>query len=78
MKEETLRLGQKVKTYLKEKGITQRHLAAISGIEEKRLSFLLNSKAIMWAEENFKICEALDVPYDFFKNYESEEIKKSS
>ena len=58
--------AEKIKNYLKEKGITQAHISKVTGIKKMKINSILSSKQKMLLEDYLKICKALDVPADFF------------
>ena len=58
--------GEKIKNYLKEKGITQAHISKVTGINKMKINSILSSKQKMLLEDYLKICKVLDVPVDFF------------
>ncbi len=64
-------LGQRIKKYLTENGIKQTFLADKTGFTNSIISDMLNGTRKIETTEYFKICKALDVPFDFF--YEDEE-----
>lgn len=64
-------LGQRIKKYLTENGIKQTYLADKTGFTNSIISDMLNGTRKIETTEYFKICKALDVPFDFF--YEDEE-----
>lgn len=53
--------GEKVREILKEKGMTQRQLADLAGIEESNISYILNSDRNVKETTLRKLCNALDV-----------------
>lgn len=64
-------LGKKIRQYLEEKGIKQTFLAEKTGLTNSTISDMLRGARKIYTTEYFKICKALDVPFDFF--YEDEE-----
>lgn len=64
-------LGQRIKKYLAENGIKQTFLADKTGFTNSIISDMLSGTRKIETTEYFKICKALDVPFDFF--YEDEE-----
>ena len=64
-------LGQRIKKYLTENGIKQTYLADKTGFSNSIISDMLNGIRKIETTEYFKICKALNVPFDFF--YEDEE-----
>lgn len=63
-------LGQRIKKYLTDKGIKHSFLADKTGYPNSTISDMLNGVRRIETTEYFKICKALDVPFDFF--YEDE------
>jgi transcriptional regulator with XRE-family HTH domain len=59
-------LGVKIKNHMDGRGIKQRYVAKKAGIEEPKLSAILNGKRGIKAEEYFSICDALKVPLETF------------
>ena len=70
-----IKIGEKIKTYLKEKKIEQKHLAAMIGISPASLGRSLNSNSIK-IDTVEKISEALklDITY-WFKESNSKEYQ---
>ena len=54
--------------YLKEKGIKQVWLSEKTGISRQALSTTLNGERNLDIEEYTKICDALELEYDYFFN----------
>ena len=61
-----LSLGIKIKRHMDSRGIKQRYVAKKAGIEEPKLSAILNGKRKIQAEEYFSICNALKIPLETF------------
>lgn len=61
-------MNQKIKKYLEDHGIKQSFLREKLSISASSCNALLNGNRGISAEEYFKICEALDVPLDYFKD----------
>ncbi len=59
-------IGQKIKKYLVEKGITQSFVSKKTGIKQTSLNAALNGNRNLTATEYFEICKALELPLDFF------------
>lgn len=59
-------LGIKIKRHMDSRGIKQRYVAKKAGIEEPKLSAILNGKRKIQAEEYFSICNALKIPLETF------------
>lgn len=65
-KGDDLMVGERIKAYLEENGITQTHLSNKTGIERVRMHLLLKGERRMEVTEYFSICDALNLPYDTF------------
>lgn len=63
-----MNLQSNISEYLKSKGITQSFLAEHTGMTANALNLALNGNRKLVADEYIKICNALEVPYDFFIN----------
>lgn len=61
-----MNLQSNINAYLKRKGITQSFLAEHTGMTTNALNLSLNGNRKLVADEYIKICNALEVPYDFF------------
>ena len=59
-------VGQKIKKYLDENGITQTHVSTKTGISLPKLNLALNGNRRMTFEEYELICGALNVGVDRF------------
>lgn len=59
-------INQRIRIYLKSKGITARSVAQRSGLDEKLLSRMLTNKRKITTEEYGAICKALEVSEDYF------------
>lgn len=59
-------IGNKIKNYLENRGITQTFIAKKTGISINKLNMSLNGNRKLLAEEYFLICEALGVPLNTF------------
>ncbi len=57
----------KIKQYLEERGIKQSFLRKKLGMSPSTCNAMLNGNRGISAEEYFKICDALGVPLDYFK-----------
>ena len=67
-----MKVYQKIKQYMDEKGIKQNYVSEKSEIPENTLSMILNGKRKLDADEFIRIVLALDVSPDLFissKNY---------
>lgn len=60
-------IGQNIRSYLINNGITQTFISKRTNISMNILNPSLNGKRHIYAEEYFKICEALNVPLDTFQ-----------
>lgn len=63
-----LRVGLRIKKYLKDNGIQQSFLCTRTNIPNNTLSYMLSGKRKIEVSEYFLICDALKVPYDYFAN----------
>ena len=68
-------MNSKIKKYLDENGIKQKFLQQKLGMSVSSCNAMLNGNRGISAEEYFKICEALGVPLDYFKD-ENEKVVK--
>jgi transcriptional regulator with XRE-family HTH domain len=59
-------LGKLIKEYLKNKGLTQKFIAANTDMSEQKISAMLNEKQKIIAEDLFLICKVLNVPIEMF------------
>lgn len=59
-------VGDKIKTYLDNKGIKYKFISKETGIPINILSPMLNCKRKISVEEYLKICQALNVDANFF------------
>ena len=62
-----------IKRIIREKGVKQKHVSEISGINEKLLSALLNNRKLMREEHMVAIAKALEVPINELFSRDSEE-----
>ena len=60
-------LNKKIKKYMEERGIKQSFLKEHLGMTASTVNALLNGNRGISAEEYFKICDALKVPLDYFR-----------
>ena len=60
-------LNKRIKSYMEERGIKQSFLKEPLGMTASTLNALLNGNRKLSAEEYFKICDALDVPLEYFR-----------
>lgn len=60
-------MNLKIKQYLEEHGIKQTFIQKKLGISLSSCNAMLNGNRGMSAEEYFKICDALNVPLEYFK-----------
>lgn len=61
-----MNLQSTINNYLLENGIKKNHIAERTGITTNALSLALNGKRKLLADEYIRICDALEVPYDYF------------
>lgn len=67
-------VGEKIKEYLQEHGIKQSFLAEKTGLTPSVVSDICNRDRKVDVLENYKICNALGLPADYFvKQVEEEE-----
>ena len=59
-------IGAEIKSYLKDKGITQIHISRLTNIDQAKLSLSLNGERSLSLEEYALICGALEVNTDKF------------
>lgn len=61
-------VGENIKQYLENKGVTQVFLAEKAKISTGAINQMLNGKRKIIVEEYLAICEALEVPLETFKD----------
>lgn len=61
-------IGELIRKYLKENGISQKFLSEKTGISQATINAMLNGKRKMEATEYFTICWALHQSTDYFAN----------
>lgn len=61
-------IKQRIASYVEEKGIKQIYISQCTGLSPQAISLLLRGERNLDVEEYAKLCDALDVPYDFFFN----------
>ncbi len=59
--------GSDIKKYLEDNGVKQKYLSEKTGIPLCVINVILNNKRKIEANEYMKICDALEVPLDYFK-----------
>lgn len=59
-------LGKLIKNYINDKGLKQKRIAELAGIQITRFNEIVNGKRPIEATEYFRVCEALSVPIDTF------------
>lgn len=65
-------LYERIRNYRKSKGITQVHISKVTGIDNKRLSFIENGNVELRAEEFVLIVEkGFELDVSFFLNIAS-------
>jgi len=57
-----------IKDYLTAHGIKQAFIASKCGWSKQKANCIVNGKQRMTAEDMCAICEAVEVPYDYFYN----------
>ena len=67
MQDMNVSVGTKLNTYLKEHGISQTWLSSKTGIEQNKISNILNDKRKLTADELVVIASALNLDLNFFK-----------
>ncbi len=70
-------IALKIKSYLKEKGIKQVHLAKKTGISIQGISSILNLKRKLTIDEYELICNSLNVSYEYFFDTKTERQNKN-
>lgn len=70
-------LATKIRQYLKEQGIKQKFISEKCGWSKQKTSAIINGKKKLAADELAAICEALNVPYDYFYRGTVEVIKQA-
>lgn len=61
-------MHEAIKQYLDERGIKQSFLGGKLRMSPSTINALLNGNRGISAEEYFQICDALNLPLDYFKN----------
>lgn len=69
-----MKVNEKIKKYLEERGITQAFLAKKTGIPYKTINDIVNGVTKVSAENLGKISQALGVSADIFLNQKSEKV----
>lgn len=59
-------VGERIKEYIQERGIMQRFLAEKAGIDDSKMSKILNGARDIGLIEYYKVCQALGVPMETF------------
>lgn len=59
-------IGELIKKYLKENGISQKFLSEKTGISQGTMNAMLNGNRKMEATDYFMICRALRQPVNYF------------
>lgn len=59
-------MGEKIKKYLDEHGITQTFVAKSTGLTDQVISDICNKGRKIECVEYYKICQALNVPLEYF------------
>lgn len=64
-----MQMSERVKRYINENGLSQKLIAANMGIQESKLSLILNGKRRMTVEDYEGICRAIAIsPAQFYSN----------
>lgn len=66
-------VGARIKEYLVEKGIKQTFLAQKTGLTDSNISDICNNGRKIDCISYYKICKALDLPFEYFLEDENEE-----
>ena len=66
-------VDQKIQLYLKKHGIKQKYISDRCGWSKQKTSSIINGKKKLAADELASICEAINVPYDYFYREESDD-----
>ena len=61
-------MNRAIKQYLEERGIKQSFLGERLGMSPSTVNALINGNRGISAKEYFQICDALNLPLDYFKN----------
>lgn len=67
-------MGEKIRAYLDSHGIKQTFLAEQTGLSYSIISDICLRGRKVEVTEYFKICKALNVPFDFFYEYDPEQV----
>lgn len=59
-------LGENIKKYLVENGISQSFVSEKTGIKRGTLNYMLNGSRRICVDEYVAICQALSIPFDYF------------
>lgn len=73
-----MKMNQRIRNYIKSKGITFTHVAEKSGIEIKKFSRLMTSRQPITSDEYERICKALEVDPVFFYSEKFLETKNNT
>ena len=65
--EKRYKIGKKIQDYLRENGIKQSFVAERSGLTDSIISDICNDKRKVDVIEYYKICKALQVPLNHFR-----------
>lgn len=69
-------IRKRIANYMEQNGIKQIHLSQKTGISPQAISSLLRGDRNLDVEEYAKICDALNVPYDYFMPEDTKDQKK--
>ena len=59
-------VGERIKEYIQERGIKQRFLSEKAGVDDSKMSKILNGTLDIGLVEYYRLCQALDVPMETF------------
>lgn len=71
-----LLIRKRIANYMEQNGIKQIHLSQKTGISPQAISSLLHGNRNLDVEEYAKICDVLNVPYDYFMPEGTKDQKK--
>jgi len=73
-----MNMPEKIRLYIKNRGMTLTFVANKAGIDRKKFYRLINGKQDMSLDNYEKICSALDVKQSFFYNHDFLDSKNIS
>lgn len=65
-------LGAAIKAYITEHGLKQKNIAEKSGFTVQTFNAVMNGQRKLEATEYFKVCDALQIPLDYFVKKKAE------